>query len=127
MASKGKGFRSLSVTGFEILVGKGDAENDALTFDVAEPHDFWLHVAGVSGSHVIVRNPQHLRSLPREVRDVAAALAAYHSKARSARGKVAVHLCQARDVRKPGGAPAGQVQLKRYETLRIYPRDVSSG
>jgi predicted ribosome quality control (RQC) complex YloA/Tae2 family protein len=30
----------------EVLVGRGDAENDYLTFEVAEPHDFWLHVAG---------------------------------------------------------------------------------
>ena len=54
MSSKGRPFRSISVLGFEVLVGKGDAENDALTFGEAEPHDFWLHVAGPPGSHVAV-------------------------------------------------------------------------
>ena len=45
------------VEGFEILVGKGDEANDALTFGVGEPRDFWLHVSGAAGSHVVVRNP----------------------------------------------------------------------
>ena len=39
MASKGRGFRTETIEGFEVLVGKGDADNDALTFRVAEPHD----------------------------------------------------------------------------------------
>jgi len=46
------------VGGFEVLVGRGDEDNDHLTFDVAQPDDVWLHVAGgTAGSHVIVRNP----------------------------------------------------------------------
>ena len=99
MAGKGKGHRSLDVDGFEVLVGKGDAENDRLTFEVAEPQDFWLHVAGgVPGSHVVVRNPDDLAELPRPVVQRAAELAAWHSKARGARGKVEVHLCRAAEV-----------------------------
>src|SRR5439155_1744489 len=53
MSSKGKPYRRVVVDAFEILIGKGDRENDVLTFDVAEPRDLWMHVAGgVSGSHV---------------------------------------------------------------------------
>jgi hypothetical protein len=38
--------------------GRGDEDNDHLTFDIAAPHDLWLHVGGgMTGSHVIVRNP----------------------------------------------------------------------
>lgn len=103
-------------------MGRGDRENDLLTFREARPEDFWLHVAGSPGSHVVVRNPDRLDSLPREVAQAAAALAAYHSKARGARGKLAVHLCRVAEVRKRRGAPAGEVQLARYETLRVYPR-----
>ena len=44
------------------------------------------------------------------------------SKARKARGKVSVHLCQVADVSKRCGAPAGEVQLSRYESIRVYPQ-----
>jgi predicted ribosome quality control (RQC) complex YloA/Tae2 family protein len=59
---------------------------------------------------------------PREVIERAAELAAWHSKAREARGKVLVHLCRAEAVRKRRGAPAGQVELRRAESVRVYPR-----
>jgi len=120
--SKGRGHRSVEVEGFEVLVGKGARENDRLTFRVAEPGDFWLHVAGgMPGSHVVVRNPDGLAELPRTVLRRAAELAAWHSKARDAGGKVEVHLCRAGEVRKPRGWPAGKVELKRWESIRVYP------
>ena len=125
MASKGKGYRTMSLDGFEILVGKGAADNDALTFRVAEPRDLWLHVAGYSGSHVVVKNPQGLDSLPNEVLEQAATLAAWHSKARNAKGKVEVHICRVSDVSKPRGYPAGQVQLKRWSSIKVYPREIA--
>ena len=57
MSSKGRPYRTLDVDGFTVLVGKNDADNDRLTFEVAEPEDIWMHVSGYSGSHVVVRNP----------------------------------------------------------------------
>jgi predicted ribosome quality control (RQC) complex YloA/Tae2 family protein len=126
MASKGRAFRETQVQGFTVLVGKGDAENDALTFG-AEPRDFWMHVAGCPGSHVVVRNPEDLRELPREVLESAAALAAFHSKARGARGKVEVHVCRVADVSKPRGFARGEVRLRRWNSVRVYARDVSTG
>jgi predicted ribosome quality control (RQC) complex YloA/Tae2 family protein len=120
MGSKGRGYRTFHLGGFEVLVGKGDADNDALTFRVAEPHDFWMHVAGSPGSHVVVRNPDRATELPREVLEGAAALAAWHSKARGRRGKVEVHVCRAADVSKVRGAPAGEVMLRRWEAVRVY-------
>lgn len=127
MASKGAGWRSYQVSGHEILVGKGAKENDRLTFRVAEPYDLWLHASGYAGSHVIVRNPDRLPTLPREVVERAAELAAYHSKAREARGKIEVHLCRASDVRKPRGFPPGKVEIRRWESVRVYPRDPFAG
>jgi predicted ribosome quality control (RQC) complex YloA/Tae2 family protein len=108
---------------FEILVGKGARENDELTFRVARPEDLWLHASGYAGSHVIVRQPEDGGAIPRDVIERAARLAVYHSKARDARGKVAVHLCRAGDVRKPRGAPPGQVRLLRSDMVRVYPLD----
>ncbi|WP_437297964.1 NFACT RNA binding domain-containing protein [Sorangium sp. So ce426] len=120
MGSKGRPYRTLTIDGFEVLVGRGDEDNDALTFEIAEPHDLWLHVAGgTPGSHVIVRNPERVE-VPREVVERAAAAAAWYSKARSA-AKVEVHVCRAADVSKPRGAPAGLVQLARWKSVRVRP------
>ena len=124
MGSKGRGFREVECEGFTILVGKGDEENDRLTFGVAEPCDLWLHVSGPAGSHVVIRNPDglDLADVPRAVVERAAELAAWHSKARGARGKVEVHLCRIADIRKPRGFAPGQVLLKRWEAVKVYPR-----
>lgn len=122
MGSKGRGYRSVEVDGFEILVGKGAQDNDRLTFGVAEPRDFWLHVSGPAGSHVVVRNPLGLDELPRAVLERAAELAAWHSKARGSRGKVEVHVCRVADVRKPRGFDPGQVLLRRWDVVKVYPK-----
>jgi predicted ribosome quality control (RQC) complex YloA/Tae2 family protein len=108
--------------GYEILVGQSARDNDRLTFDVAEPLDLWLHVGGVPGSHVVVRNPGG-GEVPRPVVKRAAELAAFHSKARAAGGKVNVHVCRACDVSKPRGAKPGSVQLRRFDAVKVYVPD----
>ena len=119
MASKGKPYRITIVEGHEVLIGRGDVENDELTFGVADPDDFWLHVGGgVAGSHVVVRNPEKLAVLPGPVVEGAAQLAVWHSKARG-RARVEVHLCRVADVAKRRGAPAGEVELRRWERVRV--------
>ncbi len=118
---KGQAFRSVMLDGFEVLIGKGDADNDVLTFKVAAPLDVWMHVASVPGSHVIIRNPDKLSELPREVLERAAQLAAWHSKARDG-GKVEVHMCRVADVSKPRGFAPGKVLLKQFKGIRVYPK-----
>jgi hypothetical protein len=122
---KGRAFRSVRVEGFEVLIGKGDADNDQLTFKVAEPMDLWLHVANVPGSHVVVRNPERIAELPRALIERAAELAAFFSKARDG-GKVEVHYCRAADVSKPRGFPPGKVLLKQWKSVRVYPKGDSA-
>ena len=119
---KGRAFRSVMVDGFEVLIGKGDADNDQLTFKVAGPMDLWLHVASTAGSHVVVRNPDRISEFPRAVIERAAELAAFFSKARDG-GKVEVHYCRAADVSKPRGFPPGKVLLKQWKSLRVYPKE----
>ena len=120
VSSKGRPYRSFEFEGFEILVGKAATDNDHLTFRVAEPHDLWLHVAGgTPGSHVVIRNPDK-GNVPSPVTERAAALAAWYSKARNA-ARVEVHVCRAADVKKARGAPAGQVQIARFKSVRVVP------
>ena len=117
MASKGRRYRTFVIDGFEVLVGRGDAENDELTFRIAEPRDLWLHVAsGVAGSHVVIRNPEG-GAVPQTVIERAAGLAGWYSKARAS-SKVEVHYCHARDVKKPRGAPRGLVELTKHKRVR---------
>lgn len=125
VSGAGTGWLAVTVEGFEVLVGRGARENDELTFRVAEPRDFWLHVAGSPGSHVVVRNASGLAELPRDVARRAAELAAWHSKARNVKGKVEVHLCRVSDVSKPRGSSPGEVQLRTWQSLRVYPRGVA--
>jgi predicted ribosome quality control (RQC) complex YloA/Tae2 family protein len=103
-----------------VLVGRTARDNDVLSLRLAAPRDFWFHVAGESGSHVVVRNPDNLEALPRETKRFAAGLAAGYSKARRG-GKVAVHMSRAGDVSKPRGLAAGKVHLRRFTSLHASP------
>jgi len=120
--------RVVSPDGMVILVGKTSSDNDILTLKIGAPRDFWFHVSGESGSHVVVRNPDGLETLPRDTKRLAAALAAGHSKARRG-GRLAVHMARCRDVSKPRGMAPGKVTLGRYDTVRATPlrvEDLSS-
>lgn len=109
-----------SPEGMIVLVGRTARDNDVLSVKLAAPRDFWFHVAGESGSHVVVRNPDNLDVLPRETKRFAAALAAGYSRARGG-GKVAVHMARAADVSKPRGLAPGKVQLRRFSTIQARP------
>ncbi|MDE2756694.1 MAG: NFACT RNA binding domain-containing protein, partial [Acidobacteriota bacterium] len=112
--------RFVSSEGLTILVGRGNRQNDALTGKVAHGHDFWLHVAGYSGSHVVLRNPDR-RSEPSEPSLLEAAqLAAYFSQARNA-PRVEVHYTQKKFVSKPKGGKPGLVRLRRHQSIAVRP------
>ena len=112
--------RYVSPDGFVVLAGKTAADNDLLTFKLSSLRDFWLHISGDSGSHVIVRNPDGVDRLPRDTARFAAAVAARHSRARSG-GKVAVHLAKRADVRKERGMAAGKVSVSRGVVVQATP------
>ena len=114
------GYDTHDIDGYEVLVGQTAKDNDRLTFKVANPNDVWLHVGGgTPGSHVVVRTPE-AGEVPRAVVKKAAELAVKHSKAKNASGKVDVHVCRACDVTKPRGAKPGSVQLRRYDSVKVY-------
>src|SRR5712671_924255 len=74
---------------------------------------------GMSGSHVILQGPPGADP-DRETLQRAAAIAAYHSKARTA-GVVAVSGTPVRDVSKPRGAQAGTVQIRNEKVFKVRP------
>lgn len=105
--------------GWKILAGKTDADNDRLSIKFARPNDWWFHVRGMPGSHVILQVPPDSEP-DREILKIAAAVAAYHSKARSG-GMVAVSATRAQNVSKPRGAKPGTVQIRKEIVLKVHP------
>ena len=112
--------RFVSPDGLTVLVGRTAEDNDVLTFKLASPRDFWLHVAAGSGSHVVVRNPEGLDRLPKETEHFAASLAAGYSKGKKG-GRVAVHVCRCENVSKPRRSPPGQVLIDRWRSVQVAP------
>jgi predicted ribosome quality control (RQC) complex YloA/Tae2 family protein len=109
-----------SPDGMIVLVGRTARDNDTVSIKLAAPRDFWFHVAAESGSHVVVRNPDKLDTLPRATKRFAASLAAGYSRARHG-GKVAVHMARVGDVSKPRGLAPGKVHLRRFTTVHAKP------
>ena len=111
--------RYVSDTGYEILIGRSNTQNDELTFKIARRTDIWLHVQKLHGSHVIIRAED---TRPDEGTIVeAAALAAKYSQAAGS-GKVPVDYTMAKNVKKPSGALPGKVIYTNYETVTVTPK-----
>ena len=116
-----------SSDGLSILIGKSGRDNHRLTFQLASPEDFWLHVLGCTGAHVIVRNEARRPRPPEATLREAAAAAAWYSEA-SRQTYAEVQWTRRKYVRKPRGAAPGTVVIKRFETIRVRPAmPVSSG
>ncbi len=113
--------RYRSSDGYEILVGRADRDNDALTFRVAKSFDLWFHAADYPGSHVVLRNPTRKAVPPRAITE-AAQLAAQFSHARS-ESKAAVNYCERKFVSKPKGFAPGQVRVSSFKTILVQPRE----
>jgi predicted ribosome quality control (RQC) complex YloA/Tae2 family protein len=98
-----------------VLVGKGSADNDELTFRVASPHDLWLHAKDRRGAHVIVPLRKS-EALPDGALVDAATLAAHFSDARD-EALVDVQYTARKYVRKMKGGPGGAVVVEREKVL----------
>ncbi|MBI4500657.1 MAG: DUF814 domain-containing protein [Gemmatimonadetes bacterium] len=105
--------------GWKVLAGRTDADNDRLSLKVARANDWWFHVRGMPGSHVILQVPDDAEP-DRETLERAAAVAAYHSKARAG-GVVPVSCTQAQNVSKPRGSKPGTVEIRHERVLKVRP------
>jgi predicted ribosome quality control (RQC) complex YloA/Tae2 family protein len=107
-------YRYVSSEGYEIFVGRNNAENDYLTFKFANSRDLWLHAKGIPGSHVIIRKKdKHEDLFPDKTISEASVIAAYHSKARNS-GQVAVDYSEAKNIKKPNNSKPGMVNYFKY-------------
>jgi predicted ribosome quality control (RQC) complex YloA/Tae2 family protein len=104
---------------WQVLVGRTEIDNDTLSLKIAQPNDWWFHVRGMPGSHVVLRCPPG-KDPDRNILKMAASIAAFYSKAREG-GVVAVSGTRARFVTKPPGAKSGTVQIRKETVLKVRP------
>lgn len=114
-------YRHFHTEGWDIYLGKTDAQNDEISTRFAAPADLWFHVAGHAGSHVIIRRPKGKPMPPQSIMLTAAALAVWFSKAKHT-SFAEVNMTEARFVRKRRHAPAGEVIAERCKSLRVAPK-----
>lgn len=105
--------------GWIVLAGKTDEANDRLSLRVADADDWWFHVKGMPGSHVVLRHRQD-DTPEKSILRAAASIAAWHSKARNG-GTTAVSMTRARHVSKPSGVKAGTVMIRKETVLLVKP------
>jgi predicted ribosome quality control (RQC) complex YloA/Tae2 family protein len=105
--------------GWIVLAGKTDDDNDILSLRTARPNDWWFHIRGMPGSHVIMQAHEGEQPDNRTLK-AAASIAAWHSKARNA-GVVPVASTLAVNVSKRRGAKPGSVMVKREKILKVRP------
>lgn len=97
-----------------IYVGRTAPENDLITLNekYRNDNDWWLHVSGFPGSHVVVRCPDDDIFLRYKSTLIdAALLAVKHSRAKAQNCDVTVTRCK--HVWKPKTLPPGQVSLAK--------------
>ena len=107
--------------GWEVWVGRNNTDNDHITHRLSNPHDYWFHVVGVPGSHVILRRPQRSAIPKPRTLEEAAAVAAYFSKARK-QTRVPVIYTERKFVSKPRRGKPGQALCTRERELLVRPR-----
>ena len=122
----GSKFKHYLIDGkYHLYVGKDSKNNDLLTTRFAKQIDYWFHARGASGSHVVLRVENTKEAIPKNVLKKSAALAAYHSKAKTA-GVVPVAYTFKKYVVKKKSDPVGTVRLLREDVLLVRP-EIPSG
>jgi predicted ribosome quality control (RQC) complex YloA/Tae2 family protein len=99
--------KKVDVDGFIVYVGRDALSNDHLTFNMAQPEDYWFHAKGVPGSHVLIRVREKLPT--KEVIKKVAEIAAKNSKSEG--DKTTIVYCQKKFVKKEKGMNPGQVRV----------------
>ena len=106
----------LSSDGYDIWVGKNNAQNDLLTLH-AGSNDLWMHAKGMPGSHIIIKDRDGISGTT--ILE-GAMLAAYYSKGKTSQN-VPVDYCLRKYVKKPGGAKPGMVIYTTNKTAYVTP------
>lgn len=107
-------------SGFEVLIGRNNRQNDLLTFRLAGDYDLWFHTQEIPGSHSLLRLEPG--TVPEETDlQFVADLTAYYSRARQSE-QVPVVYTEPKYVYKPKGAKPGMVVYKQEKVIWGRPQ-----
>ena len=107
-----------SPSGFKILVGRNNLQNDKLTLKTAKNYDLWFHTKNIPGSHTVIIADG--KEIDDETIILAGQIASYHSKATNSEN-VPVDYTIIKNVSKPAGAKPGMVIYKNNKTIYVTP------
>lgn len=110
----------LTEGGREFYVGRNNIQNDYLTTKLAKKSDWWFHVKGGHGSHVIMICDIGEDPDAKDFTEAAAA-AAYYSGFREGEN-VAVDYTEVKNVKKPSGSAPGKVVYYTNYTAYVNPK-----
>ncbi len=113
-------YKKYEYNGNEIWVGKNAKSNDEL-IRLSSKNDLWLHVKDFTGSHVIIK--QKGREYAKDVIQIGAQLAAFHSKAKH-QSLVQVQFTMRKFVSKPKKAMPGEVHVLQESFIDVEPKDL---
>lgn len=122
-AKKRKPLQYVTPNGSRIYVGRSPLENADITFRLARPGDLWFHIQKGPGAHVILQRDDR-SDPPAADLAAAAALAAFHSKAKTS-PKATVDYTLRKYVRKRPSASPGLVFYTNPRSLLVAPSDAS--
>ncbi|TAE53636.1 MAG: fibronectin-binding domain-containing protein [Nostocales cyanobacterium] len=111
-------------SGFEVLIGRNNNQNDYLTFRVAGDYDLWFHAQEIPGSHVLLRLEPGAVAEEADL-EYTANLAAYFSRGRESE-QVPVVYTQPNRVYKPKGAKPGLVVYKQETIIWGKPQVIGN-
>jgi predicted ribosome quality control (RQC) complex YloA/Tae2 family protein len=106
--------RRRTPSGYEVLIGRNNRQNDLIVSRLAGDYDLWFHTQEIPGSHVLLRLGAGQAASDEDLQYVAD-LAAFFSRARQA-DQVPVIYTAPKHVYKPKGARPGMV-IYRYERV----------
>jgi predicted ribosome quality control (RQC) complex YloA/Tae2 family protein len=117
-------YRYQTPSGFELLIGRNNRQNDLLTFRTAGDYDLWFHTQEIPGSHVLMR--LQAGAVPDKVDlQFAADLAAHYSRGRQS-DQIPVVYTEPKYVYKPKGAKPGMAIYKREHVIWGRPQQGST-
>ena len=117
-------YRHQTPSGFEVIIGRNNRQNDQLTFKVAGDYDLWFHAQEIPGSHVLLRLEPGAVAEENDLQ-FTANLAAYYSRARQSE-QVPVIYTEPKYVYKPKGAKPGIAIYKQETIIWGKPQSVNS-
>lgn len=108
--------KKINIDDFVVYVGMDAKSNDHLTFNVSDMNDYWFHVKGIPGSHVVLKIKD---KLPTErILKAVCEITKKYSKAKD-KENISVVYCKRRFVKKETNMRDGQVRVDYINSHEI--------